>query len=76
MNEPKIQQIGEPPKIDFETSSVNKQLTRKIRENVLLGKWPAESRLEEELKRDYIRAKKEARKKGKRLSAKQFLNNV
>ena len=74
MNEPKIQQIGEPPQIDFESTSVNKQITKKIRENVLLGKWPAESKLEEELIREYRSAKSAARKEGKRLSVKKFLS--
>jgi len=74
MNEPKIQQIGEPPKIDFESPLVNKQLTKKIRENVLLGKWPAESRLEEDLIREYRAEKSAARKEGKRLSVKKFLS--
>jgi len=74
MNEPKIEQVGEPPMIDFESTSVNKQLTRKIRENVLLGKWPAESRLEEELIREYRARKAAARKEGETLSVKKFLS--
>jgi hypothetical protein len=73
MNEPKIQQIGEPPRVDFETTSLNKQLTRKIRENILLGKWPAESRLEEDLIREYRARKAAARKEGQTLSVKKFL---
>ena len=66
MNEPKIQQIGEPPKIDFESTNINKQLTRKIRENILSGDWPAESPAEEKMLREF---------KGSKLSVNKFLKN-
>jgi hypothetical protein len=74
VNEPKIQQIGEPPQMDFESTSVNKHLTTKIREKVLSGKWPAESKLEEQLIRDYRAAKAMARKNGGTLSVRKFLS--
>ena len=66
MNEPKIQQIGEPPKIAFESTNINKQLTRKIRENILSGDWPAESPAEEKMLREF---------KGSKLSVNKFLKN-
>jgi hypothetical protein len=57
MNEPKIAQIGEYPNFDWETTSVNKKFTKKIRQRVLEGKYPAENRKEE----DMIRAFKASR---------------
>jgi hypothetical protein len=57
MNEPKISQIGDYPNFNLETSSINKKFTKKIRQRVLEGKYPAENRKEE----DMIRAFKSSR---------------
>jgi len=64
VNEPKIEQIGEFPQLDFETTSTNKQLTKKIRQRVLAGKYPPETRKEEEMVRAF---------KASRLSITKFL---
>tara|TARA_R110000751_G_scaffold82579_2_gene166163 strand:- start:270 stop:479 length:210 start_codon:yes stop_codon:yes gene_type:complete len=53
MNEPKIEQIGEFPHLSWETTSTNKHFTKKIRQRVLEGKYPAETRKEEEMVRDF-----------------------
>jgi hypothetical protein len=57
MNEPKIEQIGEFPYLSWETTSTNKHFTKKIRQRVLEGAYPAETRKEE----DMIRAFKASR---------------
>jgi len=57
MNEPKIQQIGEPPKVDFESTTINKHLSKKIREKVLTGEWPAETAAETKMLREFKESK-------------------
>lgn len=64
MNEQNIVQIGEFPQLDLETTSTNKQLTKKIRQLVLEGKYPPETRKEEEMVRAF---------KASRLSITKFL---
>jgi len=57
MNEPSIGQIGELPRVDLDLGSTGKQLTRKIREHVLKGDWPAQDRNEEQMVRDFKASK-------------------
>jgi hypothetical protein len=57
MNEPSIGQIGELPRVDLDLGSTGKQFTRKIRENVLKGNWPAQDRNEEQMVRDFKASK-------------------
>jgi len=58
-------QVGEPPKYDLDLGTTKKQLTRKIREKVLKGLWPAEDRYEEQMVRDF---------KASSLGVKEFLD--
>ena len=59
-------QIGDPPRYDLDLGTTKKQITRKIREKVLKGVWPAEDRNEERMIREF---------KASRLGIKKFLDN-
>jgi hypothetical protein len=67
MNEPKISQIGEYPNFEMETTSINKKITKKIRQKVLEGRYPAENRKEEDMVRAF---------KASRLSIARFLKKT
>ena len=58
-------QVGEPPKYDLDLGTTKKQITRKIRENVLKGRWEPADRLEEQMIREF---------KASRLGIKKFLD--
>jgi hypothetical protein len=58
-------QVGEPPKYDLDLGTTKKQFTRKIREKVLKGLYPAEDRYEEQMVRDF---------KASSLGVKEFLD--
>ena len=53
MNDIQIQQMGSPPNFDIDLGTTSKQLTRKIRERVLRGEWPAQDRKEDQMIRDF-----------------------
>jgi len=57
MNDKQIEQLGEFPHYDNDIGATNRQFTRKIRERVLSGDYPADSLKETQMLRDFKASK-------------------
>lgn len=47
-------QTGEPPSMDWEVHNTNLHLSRKIRENILSRRWPAETSTERQMLHNFL----------------------
>jgi hypothetical protein len=48
---------GEPPRVDIDLGTTSKQMTHRIRQRVLEGKYPPDSKLEVAMLRDFKESK-------------------